>query len=65
MAESSPLLKAETVAARLNLARITVYQFAQRGILPCVKIGRSVRFRSESIEKYLDAREKIAYGKVA
>lgn len=59
------LLKAEDVAKKLNLALPTIYQFAHRGLLPCVKLGRSVRFRPESLQRFLDNREKEMYAKAA
>jgi len=65
MKETSGLLRANEVAKKLSLALPTIYAFAHRGLLPCVKLGRAVRFRTESIERFLDAREKEMYGKVA
>lgn len=65
MNETGGLLKAKDVAAKLGLAVPTIYQFAHRGLIPCVKLGRAVRFRLESLERFLDAREKAAYGKAA
>jgi len=65
MNETSGLLKVKAVAEKLGLAVPTIYQFAQRGLLPCVKLGRAVRFRPESLERFLDIREKELYGKAA
>lgn len=65
MDKTSGLLRAKEVAEKLSLALPTIYMFAHRGLLPCVKLGRSVRFRPESIERFLDKREKAAYGKAA
>lgn len=59
------LLKPEDVAKRLNVALVTVYKWAHSGRLPCIKLGKSVRFRHESVEKLLNEQEKIAYGKAA
>lgn len=59
------LLRAEQVAEMLNVSVSVVYQWAHRGLLPCVKLSRSVRFRRDSIDKMLDQREKVAFGKVA
>lgn len=65
MNESGSLLRAKDVAEKLSLALPTIYAFAHRGLLPCVKLGRAVRFRTESIDRFLDAREKEMYGKAA
>jgi len=59
------LMRPRDVAALLSLSLAAVYQMAGRGLLPCVKIGRCVRFRRGSIEKLIDSKEKVAYGKVA
>lgn len=59
------LMTTHEVAQRLHVAVSTVYKWARSGMLPCVPMGRSLRFRPESIEKFVDAQEKIAYGKVA
>ncbi len=65
MEKQVDLLKPEDIAQRLNVALSTVYKWAHAGTLPCIKLGRAVRFRPESLEKLLDRQEKIAYGKVA
>ncbi len=65
MDKQMALLKPEDVAQRLNVALVTIYKWAHSGRLPCIKLGKSVRFRQESVEKLLDQREKIAYGKAA
>ena len=38
------LLRAEEVAKMLGCSKWYVYALAERGELPCVRIGRSVRF---------------------
>jgi excisionase family DNA binding protein len=53
------LATAQEVAGYLNLRPKTVYELAQRGVLPCIRIGeRTVRFDWEDIEQFVDqARE--------
>jgi excisionase family DNA binding protein len=63
MAEEKPsvqgeLLNAKKVAALLGIRPWTVYQLVKRGALPAIRIGtRIVRFRRESIEKWMVDRE--------
>ena len=52
------LLNAKKVADILGIRPWTVYQLVKRGELPAVKIGsRIYRFRRESIENWVSARE--------
>jgi excisionase family DNA binding protein len=52
------LATAQDVAGYLGISPKTVYEYAQRGFLPCVRIGdRIVRFDWEDIEQFvIDAR---------
>lgn len=55
----SPLLTAEEVAARLRVKPKLVYSLARNGELPSVRVGqRRIRFRSESIERWIEATER-------
>jgi len=47
------LLKKE-VAESLRISERQVDYYREAGMLPCVKLGRSVRFRSEVVEKLLN-----------
>lgn len=38
------LLRASEVAVALNVRRVVVYDMARTGRLPCVRLGRQVRF---------------------
>ena len=52
------LLNAKQVAAKLRVRPWTVYEMVKRGELPTIRIGtRIVRFRTESIEKWMTERE--------
>jgi excisionase family DNA binding protein len=49
------------VAEWLNLAESTIRKWVHYGFIPHVKLGRSVRFRREDIEKWLQ--EKTEKGR--
>jgi excisionase family DNA binding protein len=42
------------VAEYLRIPRASVYKLAQRGKIPCQKVGRHWRFRREAVERWLD-----------
>jgi excisionase family DNA binding protein len=48
-------MTAREVAELLDLPVSTVYEFARRGILPCSRLGRAVRFVRDEIEHTLQA----------
>ena len=50
------LLTATEVAQKLRLGTSTVYQLMQRGELPTVRIGRSVRVRLEDLHAFIEAK---------
>jgi excisionase family DNA binding protein len=41
------------VAEYLRIPRGSVYKLAQRGRIPCQKVGRHWRFRREAIDQWL------------
>jgi excisionase family DNA binding protein len=47
------LLHAEDIAAMLGVSKAWVYAEVRAGRIPCVRLGRYVRFRRESIEGWL------------
>ncbi len=49
------VMTAREVAELLDLPVSTVYEFARRGILPCSRLGRAVRFVRDEIEQTLQA----------
>lgn len=51
---SEPLLTAVEVAAYLNVSRITIYDWAQKGKIPAFRLGHHWRFRRSEIERWLD-----------
>lgn len=60
-----PLLTAPDVARWLAVSPATVYALAASGELPCVRIGRTVRFRREAVENWLEAHERAAVDRAA
>ena len=47
------------LAAYLKLAERTVYAYAQRGILPGIKVESSWRFRRADVDAWLDRQRKL------
>jgi excisionase family DNA binding protein len=54
----SRLLEAEDVANYLGVRTDWVYREVRAGRLPHIRLGRAVRFRTESIEAWIDSRER-------
>lgn len=54
------LLKVEEVAARLSLSVPHVYKLAERGDLPIVKIGTSVRITETALAQFIEERTRSA-----
>lgn len=54
------VLKISEVADALQLSRPMAYRMAQRGELPCVRIGRSVRVLEDDLAQWLRERSKAA-----
>jgi excisionase family DNA binding protein len=52
-----PMLTKREVAARLRFSVRAVDNWMKRGLIPYLKIGRSVRFRWGEIERHLGALE--------
>ena len=47
---AEPLLDAEQVAGLLGIPRSTIYELVRGGQLPCVRIGRHIRFIRADLE---------------
>ena len=54
----SPLLEAEDVARYIGMTADWVYREVRAGRMPHIRLGRYVRFRRESIDAWLLARER-------
>jgi excisionase family DNA binding protein len=52
------LLRAEEVAAQLQVSKSYVYALIQRAEIPCIALGRAVRVRPEAVEEFLKANER-------
>lgn len=50
----SKLLRANDVAQRLCISRSLAYQLMQRGEIPTVRFGSSVRVRERDLEEYMN-----------
>jgi excisionase family DNA binding protein len=57
---SDRLLNADDVAALTGLKRNWVYAETRAGRIPHIKLGRTYRYRRESIERWLTAIERGA-----
>jgi excisionase family DNA binding protein len=62
------LLSAKDVAQRLGVSPVTVLRLADAGSLPAVEVAkrerkRILRFRPETVEKFINSREQKAAGK--
>jgi excisionase family DNA binding protein len=47
------LVSTTTVAKRLGIANARVYELARLGLIPHVRIGRTVRFDTERVEAWI------------
>lgn len=52
--DEKQLLSARQVASYLQLSVLTIYDWAQKGNLPAIKVGRNWRFRRSDLEAWLD-----------
>ena len=52
------LLKLPEVAARLSASRSTIYRLMARGDLPVVRLGRSIRFPAQAVDRLIDGEKK-------
>lgn len=52
----SRLLNAQDIAVALNIGLSTVYLLLERGELPNIRIGRSIRIRPEDLEEFIESK---------
>jgi excisionase family DNA binding protein len=52
--EQPPVMTVDEVAAYLRIPRGSVYRLAQRGGIPCQKVGRHWRFHRASLDLWLE-----------
>lgn len=48
------LVTAKTVAAICDVSEARVYEMARLGLIPCVRLGRQVRFDLDQIQAWID-----------
>lgn len=51
------LLKADEAAAQLNISPRSLWQYTKSGELPCVRMGRSVRYVPADLEAFIVSRK--------
>ena len=51
--EPRPLVRAEAVGVVLGTSPWRVYELARKGLIPSVRVGRSVRFDMGAIERFI------------
>jgi excisionase family DNA binding protein len=52
----SGLLNAQDIAVALSIGLSTAYLLLERGELPSIRIGRSVRIRPEDLEEFIESK---------
>ena len=53
------LMTAKELASYMRLNPLTVYRKAREGEIPSVRVGRSIRFKKEQIDKWLESQSKV------
>lgn len=51
------LLTTEKLSEILKVSRITIYNWRKKG-LPCIKIGRTVRFDLEKVMEWIESKNE-------
>ena len=54
----SRLLNAQDIAVALSIGLSTVYLLLERGELPSIRIGRSIRIRPEDLEEFIESKSQ-------
>jgi len=52
--EEVRLLKVRDVMRILQLSKATIYRMIERGEFEVIRVGRSIRIKESSVEKYFD-----------
>lgn len=52
--DTEALLSRGDAARRLNISERLLWRLTQRGSIPCVRLGRSVRYCPKAIEKLIE-----------
>ena len=56
MSLAEPLLKADEAAVLLSVKPSWIYEAVRAGALPCLKVGRHIRFTRPMLEEWLATR---------
>ncbi len=56
MSLAEPLLKADQAAALLSVKTSWIYEAVRAGALPCIRVGRHIRFTRPLLEEWLATR---------
>ena len=54
----SRLMTPDEIAAVLRITRKTVIIMAREGRIPCIRVGRIVRFDSDEIQRWIDGQRR-------
>lgn len=57
MNEPIEVMTVDELAAYLKIPKSTLYKLVREGQIPSQKVGRHLRFRKETIDRWLDQRE--------
>lgn len=55
MSHESQLLRPQEAARHITMSLSFVYKQAAAGALPCLRIGRSLRFRKDALDAWLES----------
>jgi excisionase family DNA binding protein len=53
------ILTLQELAELLKLSERTIYNYAQRGVIPGIKIGAAWRFRKGDVDQWLEEQRRI------
>lgn len=60
---SEKFLSVKELCKYLDIPKQTIYQLLHRGLMPGAKIGRQWRFKKDSIDKWMEEKEKATMRK--
>ena len=57
------LLTIEELSERLKIPKKTIYKWTQSNQIPCIKLGKHLRFVETDIDQWLKSKEESYHGK--
>lgn len=54
---ASSVMTVKELADYLKMKEVTIYKHAQKGKIPCFKVGSKWRFKKETIDKWIEKQE--------